>query len=243
MILSRFRVATLGIACGFCVASLADAQVLYPSADTNIEEHTPDSDDTTQARIQVRSRNESGSGRQNVGYIQFDLSSIVAPLTESRFEITMQSSAASDAGANQLYGLNDIAGNTAQNWANLTYNTVGDEVPGDGDSETQDLGSIGTTGAENLWDIGDLPAITGVADELLAIDQTSNPQLLSFLNSRIGNFATLLIVQDNGVDNELLFNASEDPAELRPRLVIPEPASVTLLAIGLLAAFVIRRHP
>jgi hypothetical protein len=237
-----FSAAVTGIACVLGLARSVEAQLLYPSADANVEEHTPTSDDTTQARIQVRSRDVAGTGRQNVGYIQFDLSGILSPLTDVRFEVTMQSTRASAAGVNQVYGLNDVAGNTAQNWTSLTYNTTGAELPGDGDSTTQDLGSIGTTGAENLWNIGDLPAIAGVAEEIIAINHLSNPELLSFLNSRIGNLATLLLVQDNAADIDLLFNSVEDPENLRPKLFIPEPSGGVLLGLGFLALAARRRR-
>jgi len=115
---------------------VANAVVLEPSADTNVEEHTPDSDDTTQPRVQVRSRDVSGSGRQNVGYFQFDLSG-VSSVPGAIFSTTMQSTKPSAAGVNQVFGLIDFTsnGNTAQNWTNLTYNTTGAELPGDGNPE------------------------------------------------------------------------------------------------------------
>jgi hypothetical protein len=231
-------IAFAGIAALLAAQSALSVPLLLPTADTNVEEHTPDSDDTLQPRIQVRSRADAGSGRQNVGYFQFDLASIAAPVTRAEFGISLQSTLSSAAGANRVFGLNDVAGNTAQNWTNLTYNTTGDEIPGDGNPETTDIGSVGITGAENLWDIGALPAITGVAESFVVIDEVSNPELLNFLSSRIGGFATLLIVQNDDVDNELLFNSSEDPLNLRPYLNLnkaPEASTFALLVIGFIS--------
>jgi hypothetical protein len=212
----------LSVAIVFGLSAHAHAVVLEPSADTNVEEHTPDSDDTTQPRIQVRSRAVADSGRQHYGYVQFDLSFVDAAINQAAFSLTLQSSLAMAAGDNQVYGLNDIAGNTPQDWTNLTYNTTGNELGKDGDPTTQNLGTFGTTGAEQLWDIGDLPEITGVENESISIDGTTNPELLNFLNSRAGGFATLILVQDDMLDGELLFNSVEDEESLRPMLNLPE---------------------
>jgi hypothetical protein len=240
---------TIAAACGLAAVCSwqpsARAVVLEPSADANVEEHTPDSDDTTQPRIQVRSRDVADSGRQNVGYFQFDLTG-VSSVPNAIFSTTMQSSTPSAAGANQVFGLIEFAGNgnTAQNWTNLTYNTTGAELPGDGDPTTQDLGLIGTDlTMDNLYPIGDLPEITGMAEEVISINGTSNPGLVDFLNTRVGGLATLLIVQSNAVDNELLFNSVEDVEGLRPTLeIVPEPANGLLgLWLAIQLAYLRRR--
>ena len=85
-------------------------------------------------------------------------------------------------------------------------NTSGAEVPGDGDATTQDLGSIGNNGVENLWALGDLP------ENLSAVGQQidfSSVELDNFLNSRTGGFATLMIVGADRTDLELLFATKE----------------------------------
>lgn len=214
--------AVLGVTSVFVWSSAAWAVMLEPSADANVEEHTPDSNDTTQPRMQVRSRAVAGEGRQHYAYIQFDLSFVDAMINQAAFSLTIQASPAMAAGDNQVYGLNDIAGNTLQDWDTLTYNTTGNELGKDGNPETQNLGTFGTTGSEQLWDIGDLPEITGTENQLISIDAISNPEFLNFLNSRAGGFATLIIVQDDMRDGELLLNSVEDAEGLRPVLNLPE---------------------
>jgi len=77
---------------------------------------------------------------------------------------------------------------------------------------------------------------------VISINGTTNPGLVDFLNTRVGSLATLLIIQNDGVDNELLFNSVEDSEGLRPTLeIVPEPASVVLLLLGGIALVARRR--
>ena len=133
---------------------------LSPDADTNIEE-VNGPDDIEGALGRMQSRSNTSAGRQNISYVRFDLPGGV--ISDATFSVVTLN------GTNWLddqfmvYGLNDVAGNTPQNWiesgvGGLSYNSSGAEVPGDGDGLTQDLGTIGTSGTENLWDLGFFPA-------------------------------------------------------------------------------------
>lgn len=220
--------------------------VLIADADTNIEEHQPNDIEGNLPRMQSRSRDVVGSGRQHLSYIRFDLGGETGVSSAELSVVTMDSTNWL-LGQVQVYGLNDLAGNTPQDWiesgaGGLNYNASGDEVPGDGDPTTQDLGSIGTSEAENLWLLGDLP------ENLAGTDQTitfSGTELDDFLNSRVGGLATLLIVGANGSDRTLLFGTKE-AAGFEPTLTlnavatatttVPEPAAwiMSLLAINAL---------
>ena len=221
-----------------CLAALlmvpnAEAVELASDADVGVEESQPDDIEGHRDRIQVRSNNNAG--RQNVGYIRFDLAGITT-VNNATFSIARRNAVGWNTGQFQVYGLNDVAGNTPQDWVEvefgggtenpptggLTYPTTGAEVPGDGDATTQDLGSKGTTGTENLWALGDLPGLpTGGG-----LNQTefSSPELVNFLNSRAGGLATLLLVNASGKNRELLFVSKESgAADSGPTLAINVP--------------------
>jgi len=179
-------------------------------ADTNIEESGPNDIEGALTRMQVRSRDVAGSGRQHLSYVRFDLSNI-GEVDSATFSVITQNATNWVSGQVQVYGLNDVAGNTPQNWveagaSGLSYNSSGDEVPGDGNTTTQDLGTIGTSGTERLWQLGDLPEnLSGSGQQI----DFASTELDNFLTSRIGGFATLLIVGADGTDRELLFSTKE----------------------------------
>ena len=183
---------------------------LNADADTNIEESGPNDIEGGLGRMQVRSRDVVGSGRQHISYVRFDLSGY-EEVTNASFSVTTSNGTNWPSGEVQVYGLNDVIGNTPQTWiesgaGGLSYNSSGAEVPGDGDTTTQDLGSIGSTGVENLWALGDLPANSGGSGQTVSF---SSAELDNFLSSRVGNLATLLIVGADGTDNELLLATKE----------------------------------
>lgn len=230
----------LGSAClvACLLAQHAEALTLQADADTNIEEvNGPDDVEGDLTRMQVRSRDVSGSGRQSISYVRFDL----AGGTASNAEFSVVTTNNTNWLDTQVfvYGLNDVAGNTPQNWiesgvGGLSYNSSGDEVPGDGDGTTQDLGSIGTTGAERLWDLGNFPENLSGGGQTIGFSST---ELDNFLNSRAGGLATLLIVNADGTDRNLLFATKETGnGTIGPKLsgIVPEPTSLAMALFGLI---------
>ena len=229
--------------------------VLVAQADTNIEESGPDDMEGGLDRMQVRSRDVAGSGRQNISYVRFDLGGETA-ITDSILSLVTDNAIAWESGQVQVYGLNDVVGNTPQDWVEgtLSYNTSGDEVPGDADATTQDLGTIGTSGTENLWLLGDLPALNpNLGGEYVDFSST---EMVDFLNSRAGGLATLLIVNSDGLDRDLSFRTKES-AGFAPTLTlnssggalasshalaaVPEPSTAMLLTIAMACGLTRRR--
>jgi len=221
--------------------------VLVAHADSNIEESGPDDMEGFLTRMQVRSRDVAGEGRQHISYVRFNLAG-ETDISDAIFSLVTNNTTGWLGGQVQVYGLNDVAGNTPQDWneGTLSHNSSGDEVPGDGDATTQDLGTIGTSGTENLWLLGDLPGLSPNPDG--ATVDFSSTELVDFLNSRAGNFATLLIVNSDGTDRSLLFRTREF-AGFAPTLTlnpsggalaasnaqtVPEPTSSLLLLGGAL---------
>lgn len=228
----------LGAAC--LVACLmtqhTEALTMQADADSNIEEvNGPDDVEGDLGRMQSRSNTDAG--RQNIAYVRFDLGGGTASNAEFSV-VTLNSTNWLDTQF-FVYGLNDVAGNTPQNWiesgvGGLSYNSSGAEVPGDGDGLTQDLGTIGTSGTENLWDLGNLPANSNGGGQTIAF---SSAELDNFLNSRGGGLATLLIVNAEGTNREGLFATKETGAgTIGPKLsgIVPEPTSLAMAIFGLI---------
>ena len=212
----------------------AQAITLEADADSNIEEvNGPDDVEGDLGRMQ--SRSNTSAGRQNIAYVRFDMTGRTASNAEFSV-VTLNSTNWLDTQF-FVYGLNDVPGNTPQDWiesgpGGLSYNTSGDEVPGDGNGLTQDLGSIGTTGTERLWDLGNLPANSMGGGQTIVF---SSAELDNFLNSRSGGLATLMIVNLEGTNREGLFATKETgTGTVGPKLsgIIPEPASLALAVFG-----------
>ncbi|MGI9430553.1 MAG: PEP-CTERM sorting domain-containing protein [Bythopirellula sp.] len=244
------RLGLLGVAC--CVAWLMTpdprAVARIADADTNVEEHTPDDMEGGLNRMQSRSLSPTdvngdpdlaSAGRQHSSYVRFDLAG-AAPAAGAVFRVKTKNTRGWIDGQVQVYGLNDVAGNTTQNWdeATLSYNTTGDEQPGDGIEQTQDLGTIGTSGTENLWLLGNLPELNPNPNNTDV--NFSSAELDNFLNSRAGGLATLLIVGSNNTNRELLFHTKESvdsnfgfPVGPPQLFMVPEPTSLALTLLGI----------
>ena len=237
----------LGSAClvACLMTQSTEAAILQADADTNIEEvNGPDDIEGHLTRMQ--SRSNTSAGRQNIAYVRFDLGGGTA----SGAELSVVTLSTGNWLDTQffVYGLNDVAGNTPQNWiesgvGGLSYNSSGLEVPGDGDGLTQDLGSIGTTGAERLWDLGNLPENLSGGGQTIAF---SSAELDSFLNSRAGGLATLMIVNAVGTNRDVLFATKEtgngSVGPMLSGITIPEPASMALALFGFVGFGFARRR-
>jgi hypothetical protein len=181
------------------------------------------------------------------GYLRFDLSGIPAGSTinSATLVLTQVTGASRNdtivAGRLALYGLNNDAGNTPQNWDEATF------VPGA--KGTEDVTTL--MGVTDLDDnvAGITESFAGAAPATV-VTVTGSP-LVSFLQSRFvdGGLASFILSNDDATDRGFGLGTKENSDPLtHPMLTIdytpiPEPAAAALLALGLVAsATLCRRH-
>jgi hypothetical protein len=178
------------------------------------------------------------------GYNRFDLSALGAgsTITSASLKLTVSGGASRNdtlVGARfALYGLNDVAGNTPQNWDEATF------VPAS--KGTEDVPTL--TGVTDLDD--NVAGISEVLDPLAgsAVAGTtvtiSGDPLVSFLQGRLddGALATFILSNDDATDRGYGLASKENATEAyRPMLTIeydpiPEPSALGLVVMAMAAA-------
>lgn len=182
----------------------------------------------------------AGPGR--VGYVRFDLSSLGAVTIQSA-TLTFTKAAApwgrSDTivtGRFALTGLDNLAGNTAQDWDEASFGSaaVGAEFVGAG-AEPIDLAKVTNLDMDDGVDI--IETITGG----VTITLTGNA-LVDFLQARVDDGGLVTVIAAfPGTDNKGYWLASKEneTESARPVLevtYVPEPATMVLLGLGSLLA-------
>jgi hypothetical protein len=179
------------------------------------------------------------------GYLRFDLSAIPAGSTINSATLVLNQvtgASRNDAivgGRFALYGLNNVAGNTPQNWDEATF-------------------VIGTKGTE---DVTALTGVTDLDDNVAGITETiagaagastvtvSGAPLASFLATRFGDggLATFILSNDDATDRGYGLGTKENAnAATHPVLTIdftpvPEPGTLGMLLLNGVAAIIARR--
>jgi rhamnogalacturonan endolyase len=174
------------------------------------------------------------------GYLRFDLSSIPAGSTinSATLVLTQVPGASRNdaivAARFALYGLNNDAGNTPQNWDEATF------VPA----------AKGTEDVTTLLGVTDLDDnVAGISETIAgaagaAIVTVSGAPLASFLQTRFGNggLTTFILSNDDATDRGYGLGTKENADPLtHPALTIdftlvPEPTACGLLAMGCVLA-------
>jgi hypothetical protein len=180
------------------------------------------------------------------GYLRFDLSSlpagaIIDSATLNLFQVGGASRNDAIVSARfALYGLDNVAGNTPQNWDEATFVI--------GDKGTEDVTTL--TGVTDLDE--DVPGITetivtgAVPDGTITV--TGDP-LAAFLQTRYGDggLATFILSNDDSTDRGFGIGTKENADLARvPELtieysLIPEPTSLALLGMTVMGLCFMRR--
>jgi hypothetical protein len=183
------------------------------------------------------------------GYLRFDLSSLGAGLTIQNASLLLTVSGGASRndtivnGRFALYGLNNVAGNTPQNWDEATFEPAG--------KGTEDVTTL--TGVTDLDDnVAGISEILNPAAGSAAPGTTvtiSGAPLLSFLQSRADDngLVTFILSNDDAADRGYGLASKENTTEAyRPVLTlefIPEPSTLALVMAAIAAAgFCFRRR-
>jgi hypothetical protein len=229
--------------CAAPVGARAAMITLSPAADTDIRRDVnTTSNFGTAPIIYLR---ENGSSRDFKGYMRFDLSGL-GPITINSATLVLTSldfnPASSDPrsdsivdGRFQLHGLNEVGGNTAQDWdeLTLTYANAGAD---------RDLANLTALDTES---------ITGtVPNQILTI---TGAGIMGFLQGRVdsgtnGGLATFVLdfpapSSDRGfqIATKEVGDSNKVPKLTLDYSVIPEPNSLVLLAFAVCGAALRRR--
>lgn len=215
--------------------SAAQAVIVDSDADTYLRDETVRGGYTF---MDVR-----GGSNDFAGYLRFDLSSVsYTTLDGAQLVLTVSGNASRNdtvvGGRFALYGLNNVAGNTAQNW---DEGALMDTNAGQEWDSTLPM----TTALGNGW-ITDLDDnVAGILEVVPDSDAAGGKIIISgdpfeaFLQSRIDDdgLVTFILANDDGSDRGFGIATKEyETADWHPVLIIPEPATLLLLGAGSLLA-------
>ncbi len=168
----------------------------------------------------LETRDLNGVGGDYMAYLRFDLTNVdLTGITNAFFTLQKTGGATMTDGRFDVYGLADIAGNTAQNWSETNLASAG-------------LGQEYTNTAGNYVDLTRVVNLSPEGSVIGAnvIEQVTNsgpPQhlqgvdLVNFLKDRKANggLATLIVLIDAGQDRNFIYGSRENAnPDLRPKL-------------------------
>lgn len=196
-------------------------------------------------------------------YVRFDLSALAgATITDATLTFTKVSNIANPGFTNAsrndtlvttrfaVYGLNDVAGNTAQNWGETTITgsaARGDLTTTEVVSDTAAVQFDTTTRTISFDGVGET-----VADPKASIAGTSGSSLVNFLQGRLdaGTFsglATFIVdTPDTTTGRGFAFGSREDTVNAPVLSItytpVPEPGSMLLAGLAALPVLLRRRR-
>ncbi len=181
------------------------------------------------------------------GYARFDLSSLgPVTITGASLKWTISGGASRNdvitAGRYATYGLNNVAGNTPQDWDEATF-----VLSSKGSEDVPTLTGV-TDLDDNVAGISEVIVPMGSAEMPGTTMTVAGAPQAAFLQSRLadGGLATFILSNDDATDRGFGLATKENVTEAyRPMLTIeyvPEPATLVLVGLALAAASVARRR-
>jgi hypothetical protein len=260
---------TAGVCALICASgSFADVANLVAAQDTTIWNRDGHAwqDVNSGSETSLDLHNESSGGINAFTYIQFDLSSLGAiTLNSASMSIvqispnpidpgigsTRSSGTASwSSGRINFWGMENVAGNTAQNWSEntLTFNLAGselDETSADNMTTPFNAGTVADFSALDSTDGGN-NSVAGTDTSVL-----SDASVTAWLQGRIDDNGLATFIVDMGESQNSGIFSKEGAADfgdmgVAPTLAldytaIPEPATLGLIAMSSVGLLVARR--
>ncbi|MCX6896675.1 MAG: GDSL-type esterase/lipase family protein [Verrucomicrobia bacterium] len=219
------------------LASIGHAYItLNPVADTSFEWGINDNNYGTTDGLHLRQY--TSNNRDYFAYIRFDLSSITNPITDATFRVQQQSGATINSGRIRVLGLDNLAGNTAQNWGETAIkpSTLGGEFTFPASALTNGVSPFYTNRVTSFD--GD---VAGITEEItsdaatLEIVKVSGQPLVRWLENRRtnGGLATLIVDIPAGQGVEYYLHSRETATNgAAPELQIFTNATVKVWPLG-----------
>lgn len=209
---------------------------LNPVADTYFEWGINDNNYGTTDGLHLRQY--TSNNRDYFAYIRFDLSSITNPITDVTLRVQQQSGATINSGRVRVLGLDDLAGNTPQNWGETTIkpSTLGGEFTFPASALTNGVSPFYTNRVTSFD--GD---VAGITEEItsdaatLEIVKVSGQPLVRWLENRRtnGGLATLIVDIPAGQGVEYYLHSRETATNgAAPELQIRTDAAVKVWPLG-----------
>jgi lysophospholipase L1-like esterase len=210
--------------------------VLNPAADTSFEWGLNDNNSGTTDSLHFRQY--TTNSRDYFAYIRFDLSGITKPITDVTLRLQQKSGATINSGRIRVLGLDDLTGNTAQNWGEtvLKPSTLGSEFTFPTTTLTGGASPFATDRVTSFDDDvpGMMEAITSDTATLEMIKVSGKP-LASWLEARRtnGGLATLIVDLPGGQGAEYYLHSRETlTAGTAPELQIYTTPTLKIWPLG-----------
>lgn len=237
---SAVRLAGCALLMGLALVNQASAAAMVSTADgngadtylSNDSQNASQGPDMAHGADTAMSLRKLPDTRAKLPMIRFDISTLDA-ISGAKLTITVTGDDTSGIQPFTLWGLND--GNAGENWDEATVSYS--DAPGVDNSAT--IGNYIIDGAQSTSLI--TVDVDGSVDAPYDVS-FSGAALESFLTADTNDLVTFFISNDNDSGKSYTLRSKEDTSGIGPTLMIPEPATLTMVMAGMLGLVSVARR-